>query len=65
MQTTSESGKADLKHRLLNVGSSLNADIHQGDGYVRSVTSRQPEFHTPRLRRLAQERELTEINICA
>jgi hypothetical protein len=40
-------------------------DIHQGDGYVRSVTSRQPEFHAPRLRRLAQERELTEINICA
>jgi hypothetical protein len=27
--------------------------------------ARQSEFHAPRRRRLAQERELTEINICA
>jgi hypothetical protein len=40
------------------------ADIHQGDGYVSFVTSRQSEFHALRLRRLARERELTGINAC-
>jgi len=40
-------------------------DIHQGDGYLSFVKSRQSEFHAPPLRRLAQERELTGINICA
>ncbi len=38
---------------------------HQGAGYVSFVTSRQSEFRAPRLRRLARERELTEINMCA